>query len=185
MRPVIKLGGSLLAADALPACLRAVLALGEAPVVVTGGGGFADQVRQAQQRLGFADAAAHRMALLAMQQTALLCQALQPEFALAGSVAELRGLRLPAIWLPAVSELDAAGVPASWDVTSDSLAAWLAGQLDAAELIVVKSAAVPAVDAGPALWQDGIVDAAFRDYAAALRCPLRIVNSRDFIAAEF
>jgi aspartokinase-like uncharacterized kinase len=52
-----------------------------------------------------------------------------------------------------------ADLPASWDVTSDTLAAWLAGEIGADRLVLVKSARLPL---GPtptaALARDGIVD---------------------------
>ena len=59
--------------------------------------------------------------------------------------------------------LDASDIRPSWDVTSDSLAAWLARHIGAQHLVLAKSCAVPAELSGDAraLSAAGIVDAAF------------------------
>lgn len=69
---VLKLGGSLASSGGLAACLGALAALRGEIVVVPGGGVFADAVRAAQPRFGFSDRAAHHMAILAMEQYALM-----------------------------------------------------------------------------------------------------------------
>jgi len=57
-------------------------------------------------------------------------------------------------------------VPENWDVTSDSLAAWLAGQLNVATLLLVKSLEIrgPEPDVEE-LVRRGWVDAAFAEFA--------------------
>ena len=79
---VVKLGGSLSQSDALIKCLNSIEQryAGSAVVIVPGGGAFADQVRMAQQHWQFNDETAHRMAILAMQQMALLMNGLKDEF---------------------------------------------------------------------------------------------------------
>jgi aspartokinase-like uncharacterized kinase len=42
------------------------------------------------------------------------------------------------VWLPTQMVLSDTAIPQSWDVTSDSLAAWLAGRIGAERLILVK-----------------------------------------------
>ena len=70
-RPVIvKLGGSVVRAPELSSWLDAIVAARRPIVVVAGGGALADEVRACQAELGFGDPAAHRMALLAMDQLA-------------------------------------------------------------------------------------------------------------------
>jgi 5-(aminomethyl)-3-furanmethanol phosphate kinase len=55
----------------------------------------------------------------------------------------------------------------SWDVTSDSLAAWLAWRIGATHLVLVKSAPAPDPSLSPErLAALGLVDAAFPAYAA-------------------
>jgi aspartokinase-like uncharacterized kinase len=177
---VVKLGGSLLAADALPACLHAVGQLKGRVVLVPGGGAFADQVREMQRQYGFDDVAAHRMALLAMQQMALLINSLQPGFTLLDSVAKLKSANGVSIWLPQVAELDAAAVDNSWEVTSDSLAAWLAAELAADELLLVKSATIAETASLADLQQQQIVDAAFLAFAEKYSGRIKVLNKADF-----
>ncbi|WFP51703.1 uridylate kinase [Methylomonas sp. EFPC3] len=180
---VVKLGGSLLETAALPACLAAVALRPGLKVIVPGGGRFADQVRAAQRDYRFDEVAAHRMALLAMQQMAELMRGLLPELeVLAATDSLAAGAAAKTwVWAPHVAELDAAGVPASWDVTSDSLAAWLAGRIAADELVVVKSAAVVAGTDWPELQRQGILDPAFARFADAASCKISVVNKDDFV----
>jgi aspartokinase-like uncharacterized kinase len=175
---VIKLGGSLEAAGTLTCCLAAVERqfAGRAVVIVPGGGLFADRIRTAQQHWRFDDLTAHRMALLAMQQMGLLFRGLRPHWPIAGRIADLHGSSGTRIWAPDPNELDQAGIPASWDITSDSLAAWLAGQLSAEELILVKSAEIEAGRSLAELAERGIVDKAFCAYAADAHFKITLIN---------
>jgi aspartokinase-like uncharacterized kinase len=153
-------------------------------VIVPGGGDFADQVRASQRKWKFDDRTAHRMALLAMQQYALLLASFSPEFVPAGSPAEigavLRGNRV-AVWMPDVRELDREGIPAAWDITSDSLSAWLARKLRADRLVLVKSAPQRALSAGPEeLVRRGVLDPAFPEIWKQSGVALRIYPGRAY-----
>ncbi len=75
---VLKIGGSLAESGRLRAILRLVIRARRRVVIVPGGGPFADAVRSTQASLGFSDAAAHEMALLAMHQMAGVMIALEP-----------------------------------------------------------------------------------------------------------
>jgi 5-(aminomethyl)-3-furanmethanol phosphate kinase len=138
---VVKLGGSLACSDHLRHWLQ-VLADTGSLVVVPGGGPFADQVRQLQQRCGFGDATAHCMALLAMEQFGRMLCGLQPGLAAAATIPEMHEVldrgETP-VWMPASMVLADPAIEQSWDVTSDSLAVWLGGQLGADKLLLVKS----------------------------------------------
>jgi aspartokinase-like uncharacterized kinase len=174
---VVKLGGSLHEAPALRPRLAELATIpGPARIVVPGGGPFADTVRALQPRLGFDELAAHRMAILAMQQFGLALQALEPRLSLAESEAELRAARA-AVWLPwALAGLEP-GIAASWAVTSDSLAAWLAARLGAERLILVKSAPIaPGEATAEALAAAGLVDAAFPEHARRFDGAIGIVH---------
>ncbi|MGZ4999450.1 MAG: amino acid kinase family protein [Methylomonas sp.] len=179
---VIKLGGSLLDADVLPACLDAVDRFHGRVLIVPGGGVFAEQIRITQRVWQFDDIAAHRMAILAMQQMALLFNSLRRDFALFETLSEVKALPRVAIWSPQIAGLDRAGIAASWDVTSDSLAAWLAGEVAAGELVLVKSADVSAGATLADLQAQGVVDAAFDRYADPLRCPITVINKDRFLS---
>ena len=124
MLTVVKIGGGLARADALERFCAALAGLAERHrlVVVPGGAWFADAVRDADRRFGLSDAAAHRMAILGMEQFGLLLRDLLGE--------------QPQVVMPAGLPLDE--LPASWQVTSDSIAAWVAGQVGADRLVLVK-----------------------------------------------
>ena len=160
---VVKIGGSLGKADALRPWL-AVLARGKGRVVVVpGGGAFADCVREEQRRLGFSDRAAHRMALLAMEQYAMILADLQPALTPCATAEEmsdaLRRETVP-VWLPSAMALADPAIAESWDVTSDSLAAWLARRIRARRLVLIKSMPAP-----PALEPQALADLAAVDRA--------------------
>ncbi|WNB74251.1 amino acid kinase family protein [Methylomonas koyamae] len=181
---VVKLGGSLLETAALPLCLAAAMRLPGLTVIVPGGGPFADQVRTAQRRYRFGEVAAHRMALLAMQQMAELMRGLCPELEIvsgAEAVAAAAIFAKTLVWVPQIAELDAAAIPASWDITSDSLAAWLAGRIAADTLVVVKSAPITAGTAWPELQRQGILDPAFARFANAASFKITVVNKDEFL----
>lgn len=139
---VAKLGGSLAAEPLLRRWLDAIAAGAGRVVLVPGGGPFADAVRAAQQALGFDDATAHAMALLAMAQYGIFLAgrnaALVPAET-AHAIAEALDAEKVPVWLPPRTLGPADGVAASWDVTADSLALWLAARLGAPALLLVKS----------------------------------------------
>jgi len=182
---IIKLGGSLSRTDSLINCLKAVQQnyQGRAAVIVPGGGAFADQVRLAQQHWHFDDSTAHNMALLAMQQMALMFKGLKPDFAIAhsvGAIQEQLSRQKTVIWSPDISELANAGIEASWDITSDSLAAWLAKALLATELILIKSAVIDDNLSLDQLAEQDIVDKAFCSFAAQAGFKVRIMNAQNW-----
>ena len=171
---VVKLGGSLWAADALLAWLKVLC---QRPVIVVPGGGlFADAVRAAQQRWGFDDQLAHTLAISAMTQYGLVLQGLCPTLL---TVAEPEPLKAAirngrsAIWLPDAQSLPVEQIRASWDVTSDSLAAWLAKLVDARHLLMIKSVTPPAGEIAIGnLSRMGLIDRAFPEMAQT--CSSRI-----------
>ncbi len=169
---VVKLGGSLAHSPALLNWLETLASLDIPIVIVPGGGPFADEVRRAQTRWRFSDEAAHRMAILAMRQYGLMLADLRPALAATelDAIADALLQGATPVWLPAIESLSAAGIAASWDVTSDSLAAWLAGRLGAAHLALVKSVAAPALRISCAeLVAQGIIDRAFSRFAEPAR----------------
>jgi 5-(aminomethyl)-3-furanmethanol phosphate kinase len=143
---VIKIGGGLSASSGT---LQSVCAAVERAartyrlLIVPGGGPFADAVRESQLRLGVSDHAAHWMAILAMDQYA---QVLAER--IAGSVlleepGDIANASIPgraAILAPSRWMRSADVLPHSWAVTSDSIAAFIAGAVDAERLILIKPA---------------------------------------------
>jgi len=163
---VVKIGGSLAGSPELSGWLAALELFAGPLVLVPGGGVFADAVRGMQAKMQFDDVAAHRMALLAMQQYGLALCSLWPRLCCADSIA---GIRVTlkhgrvACWTPR----NVSGLPQTWDVTSDTLAAWLAGSLRAKRLLLIKSAeAKPSANLAD-LAEAGMVDPLFATFAAA------------------
>ncbi len=142
---VLKLGGSLAGTRELRCWLRALAEHGGGQVVVVPGGGpFADRVRDTQRRWGYDDETAHHMALLAMAQYGLVLAGMEPRLRAAHGLREIERVLLArrvAVWIPAWPEIRDIALPARWDYTSDSVAAWLARQLGAGYLLLVKTPA--------------------------------------------
>ena len=135
-------------------------------VIVPGGGPFADQVRDAQKRMGFSDTAAHAMAILAMDQFGHVILDRHERLAPARSLEEIeQRVGRPGKSLSGCRPrwpFSAPDIPASWDITSDSLAAWLAGKLGADALLLIKqTGAFSDHDDVAGLTARGIVDAGF------------------------
>ena len=172
---VIKVGGSLAGDPGLPRLLETLselAAAGRRLVVVPGGGPFADAVRAACAAHDPGPSAAHWMAILAMDQYAHLLAArtcgaalvVKPE-EIAGVLAAGRTAVLaPHAWLRAADPL-----PHGWDVTSDSIAAWVAARLGTPRVVLLKSV-------------DGLRDEAGTVLA---RVPRRALGGRDEVDGYF
>jgi 5-(aminomethyl)-3-furanmethanol phosphate kinase len=134
---VVKVGGGL-GDSALPALCTALGELGERHplIVVPGGAGFADAVRDADRRFRLRAPTSHRMAILGMEQFGWLLSDLIPGAVLCAGLPQVRAGRTTVL-LPAALPLDA--LPASWHVTSDSIAAWVADRAGAGRLVLVKA----------------------------------------------
>jgi dihydroneopterin aldolase len=164
---IIKLGGSHATGPYLKDWLTAIAAEAGSIAIVPGGGPFADAVRTAQASIGYDDRAAHAMALMAMAQFGRALESLNPALRLAASrsaiLRALRDGRVP-VWSPEPMAR-AAALPETWNLTSDSLAAWLAGALGASSLVLVKHGRFEgaAIDAHDVVAR-GIVDPLFPRY---------------------
>ena len=166
---VIKLGGAMAQGQWLRSWLDQVI--NQPVLLVPGGGPFADCIRSIQDRLGFSDAAAHKMALCSMEQYGQMLIDLEPRLRPVSTLSEISQVLAqgrPALWMP-LSVKDHPDIPQSWSVTSDSLAAWVATQIGATRLILVKSAGLPnAPTAVASLVEAGTVDKAFPDFIGHL-----------------
>src|SRR5262245_51683374 len=87
---VIKLGGSFAFSADLADWIAAIAGCAGRVVIVPGGGPFADAVRAAQAQMGFDDCAAHRMALLAMEQYGCAIKSRDEALSLADSLDSIR-----------------------------------------------------------------------------------------------
>jgi 5-(aminomethyl)-3-furanmethanol phosphate kinase len=141
---VMKIGGSLGRSHALVALCREIsrLAKTRSILVVPGGGIFADRVRETDRLFDLGDTAAHCMALLAMDQYAYLLNRLTRDSSLSSDLeaacASAASGRA-AIFLPSALVIRADPLPHSWQVTSDSIAAWVSRCVACRRLILLKN----------------------------------------------
>jgi probable H4MPT-linked C1 transfer pathway protein len=172
---VIKVGGGLLTVanqraglkagpcEILDRVLQAIVDVTRSRrvIVVPGGGLFADAVREVDERLrrnpveagrhnpGLGDDAAHWMAILGMDQYAHLLAARMPSGVVISGPEQIPAahdagripILAPSRWLAGSDPL-----PHSWEVTSDSIAAWVAGVLHASQLLLVKPSGAQGTD---------------------------------------
>ena len=166
---VVKIGGSLLGSPELERWLEIFVKYSDGHIIIVPGGGvFADAVREAQKLTKISDACAHKLAVLAMDQFGLLLANMNPLLATARTECEIdeRTWQHRAIvWLPSHMVFADDNIPQSWDVTSDSLAAWLATKLNAKQLVLIKSDKPSASQLClKRMTIDGVVDEAFSDF---------------------
>ena len=148
---VVKLGGSLAHDPSLRRWLHELA--GETTqrfVVVPGGGPFADAVRAAQGIWHFSDEVAHALAIAAMDQFGGILCAIEPRSVPCATRLQIESAwadtRLP-VWLPTRMMAGDPKLARNWNVTSDTIAAWLAIELEAAGLLLIKSCD-PGTDSG-------------------------------------
>jgi aspartokinase-like uncharacterized kinase len=173
---LFKLGGSLLTLPDLGRRARAALQQRPRcrPLMVVGGGAAAELVREWDRLHGLGDDVAHRLAIRAMNCTAFLAAAVIDGARTVSSIDEIATAwdsgELPVLLpepLLAALESPADHLPPSWDVTSDSIAAWLALRLGAVELVLLKSTDLPTGGIGEAV-RDCAVDRYFPTLAGAV-----------------
>lgn len=142
MEAVLKVGGSL---AECPASLKklcqelSVLAKAYRVLIIPGGGKFADIVREFDKTYGLSNTVAHKMAILAMDQYGLFLSDITPNAYVSYSLKETRNSvrdMLP-IFLPSRFMFRKDPLEHSWDVASDTVAAYIAGVLPAKKLILV------------------------------------------------
>jgi aspartokinase-like uncharacterized kinase len=110
-------------------------------VVVPGGGPFADEVRRTYKEFELSDTTAHWMAILAMNQMAFMINQFLEGSRVVLDVSDARraskGHRVPII-APFRLIFNRDPLPHSWNVTSDSIAAYIAKSMRARLLILLK-----------------------------------------------
>jgi len=140
----IKVGGGLTAfPGALDRVSHGLASLAEQYriLVLPGGGPFADAVRAFQRQATLSTDAAHWMAILAMDQYAHVLAERIPGAVLVDEPGAVLGaveqgvvvVLAPYRWMRAADVL-----PHSWNATSDSVAAFVAGAFDATHLVLIK-----------------------------------------------
>ncbi len=185
-----KVGGSLLDFADLPSALRGWLDLQPGVnVLVAGGGAYADSIRQADDTFQLGHETAHRLALEAMRLSGRLLEALLPECLFCESIdhaqQELAAGNRKLIVLDSYDAVMHPNCPLSrtWDVTSDSIAAEIARQLDANELVLFKSTQLPANTNREQATEAGLVDSHFAETTIGFPA-IRWVNLRETPVTE-
>ena len=168
---VVKLGGSLCQSPTLPLWLKVLTRCARRGIVIVPGGGpFADQIRNVHDHWRFDEGTAHLMAVLAMDQYGLMLTGLQSGLIPVRNDAEMgKALNASgvAVWIPSQMVLQARDLPKCWDMTSDSLAAWLANIRDAERLVLIKSIdPQPSNMAVASLAESGVVDLCFEKFVS-------------------
>ena len=142
MEAVLKVGGSLAEdPDSLARLCQelGVLANNHRIVIVPGGGKFADTVRELDKTYSLSNTVAHKMAILAMDQYGFFLSDITPNSYVSYSLEEVGNSAkgtLP-IFLPSKLIFREDPLEHSWDVTSDTITAYIAQLLNAEKLILV------------------------------------------------
>lgn len=172
---VVKLGGSLYNTPELRLWLTALAdySTQQSILIVPGGGPFADQVRRAQELHHFNDDIAHHMALIAMKQFGLLLHSLSAKCQL------INGLETPSapfsIWLPNDDLLLESELKKSWDISSDSIALWLANKFNAEQLFLIKRPSIQTASIAE-LTSSSVIDAGFAQLFSEKTITTKILN---------
>ncbi|MDD1707022.1 MAG: uridylate kinase [Methanoregulaceae archaeon] len=168
---VVKIGGSLV--EYIDPLIEILRHSGRPALIVPGGGICARMIRE----LGMGGDAAHWMAVCAMEQFGwhISTRGITP-------VSELHVPHGLAVLLPYLPLLKADPVPHSWEVTSDTIAAWVASSLGL-DLIILKS--VDGIKKDGMLQEricediiTDVVDSGFISYILAHRVNTVIMNGR-------
>lgn len=196
---VLKLGGSLLDLSDLSVRLQSVFAKldGDRLLLICGGGDAADIVRRWHQCFGLDEERSHWLALEAIRLNQRLLLDLLPTLELVSNRAAAESAwrcdRVPLLDLAVFVSIEEASLtaherlPHTWDVTSDSLAAWVAMRWPASQLVLLKSLDWPFdehVVSHQMAAEQGLVDAYFPTIARNLPtiswCHLRSSDALTF-----
>ena len=144
MEAVIKVGGSIAEhPEALKTLCKKLneIAKKHRLLIVPGGGEFADVVRGIEKRFATSAYVSHKMAVLGMDQFGLLLSELIPNAIAIASLEKAKDYwksETTPVFLPSKMMFREEPLEASWDVTSDSIAAFVACRVHADMVILVK-----------------------------------------------
>ncbi|MEM7312198.1 MAG: hypothetical protein AAF497_03505 [Planctomycetota bacterium] len=141
---IIKFGGSLLSRDHWADDFRHwyTATPGQRDILVVGGGSRVDRIRELDRRLKLGDVACH---FLAVAQMDILARTVSkrlgwPLISSPGDCCKHpRSVAITGDWMDDAENRGTVDLSVSWDVTSDSIAAWVAKLCDAHQLVLLKS----------------------------------------------
>lgn len=182
MRTIVyKLGGSLLDLPDLASRLSAVIQHNPEtrPLLIVGGGETVDRVRNWDRIHHLGEERSHQLALQAMVFNALFLQKILPDSRLittrSEAVSVWKSSMIPILnslaFLRTEEQGNASPLPHHWDVTSDSIAAWVTLNWPTDGLVLLKSVDRPfslAEDQSKPIAGSGVVDAYFSHLATRL-----------------
>jgi aspartokinase-like uncharacterized kinase len=186
---VIKLGGSLLDWPEFPQRFREWLKIqpSAANLLIVGGGDFVDVIRKLDEVHHLGETSAHWLCIAALRVSAALVTELLPECRSLGPTLPVSLPELSMVDVTWLMQLDAErsvrSLPASWEVTTDSIAARAAALFGASELVLLKSTLPAHAGSLRVLADAGYVDAHFPICAKSIP-RIRLVNLRDSNGAE-
>lgn len=174
---VVKLGGSLIhrARELVNEITEYSNATGEKILIVPGGGVFADTVR----KMNASEEASHWMAILAMEQYGYyLGSGTEAKLTDSLKTGEGVSILLPYALLKKKDEL-----PHTWDVTSDTIGAWVALQLGARFIkatdvdgIYINGVLVNELEASELIGKETCVDAQLPHFLMKNKMNCEIIN---------
>jgi aspartokinase-like uncharacterized kinase len=190
---VVKLGGSMLGSPELARWLELLVKFSDGKIIIVPGGSlFADSVREAQKISNVSDEVAHQLALMAMDQFGILLTGMNAGLVTASSELEIaeRGWQHRGIvWLPSKMTMADQTIPKNWQVTSDSLSAWLANKLGAEQLVLVKSKSLITYQKQEAtqlqtLVDDELIDGQFVNFVKDKKYQAWVLSKADYTIFE-
>ncbi|MDR2699484.1 MAG: hypothetical protein LBC12_01480 [Nitrososphaerota archaeon] len=142
---IIKIGGSLAQnPNALKTLCQKLCSLANMHqiMIVPGGGKFADCIREADKQFTLSNTTIHHMAILAMDQYGLLLADLMPNSQITYNIKNIKKTNKNnntlTVLLPSKLTFLKKELPNSWEVTSDSIAAYITKKLETTKLLLIK-----------------------------------------------
>ncbi|MBS3052271.1 MAG: hypothetical protein J4428_02795 [Candidatus Aenigmarchaeota archaeon] len=137
---ILKIGGSLTKERSLKELCKVITKFSKKYkiVIIPGGGKNAEYIRYLYKKFKLTDESAHNMAILAMDQYGYFLSNLM-NVNLSSDINKIKFDKKPVVLLPFRHMINKNPLENSWDVTSDSIAAYFCYKLKAKNLILVKN----------------------------------------------
>ncbi len=165
-----KVGGSLFDWDGFPTQLQQFLDQFDSPALLLAGGGEpADLVRLWDRLFHLGEQRAHHLAIESMSLTASLLARILPQSCVVGDRDQLEAainngqtpILNAANWIDRLEADAKIDLPHTWDITSDSIALWLAAEMGIERLILLKSVDYPDQTSLQKASREGLIDVGF------------------------